>query len=488
MEANQNKQKKAKAPVYPANIEAEKYLLCCMLLDGNAAAVLIDKLKDADFYSVKHQKILSAMREIKSESADGLIDFLTVSDQMSRNGSADATTLEYLSELVDLLPSGANFDHYYSIVRRDSVLREIINANNEILERAYSSEAEDEKEVLNFAEKKIFELSEHGRVGGLTHIYKSVTELVERLRDLGKNAGTLSGLQTGFPIFDNITNGLQKGNLIVLAARPGVGKTAFALNIVANIIKSGKQKAVAVFSLEMAAMELSQRLVSNLSGVTMDALGKGELPKSGEQKLISTVKRLADTKIFMSDASFITPMEILSECRRICRGKEGVTQLDLIIVDYLQLMSSGNANSDKSRQQTVADISRLMKLMAKELKCPVLLLSQMSRSIETRDDKTPQLSDLRESGAIEQDADIVMFLTKEIDDGQKDSLSPIMLIVAKNRHGKTANIRLTWHGEVQNFTQSDDQSGFFGVKVMKKPPNKQAAEALNENDKMTNDE
>ncbi len=441
-----------KIKVFPNNLEAEQSLLCCILIDGTVAGNTITLLALDAFYNKINKKIFSAMKELYSD--DMAIDIITVNDRMVRMGNADENTLNYLTDLVGMLPSGANYYQYLSILKRDYLLRTIIERCNKIIEMAYSGE--ESKDVLEFAEKEIFDISKSENLDELRHIAEPATEVMERLNAIAKDKNAFRGLMTRMPLFDKLTNGLQKGDLIILAARPSVGKTAFALNLAANISKNTEQpKTIAVFSLEMPAIQLTQRILCNMSNVSMDEINAGELIGDGKTQLWKAVRTVSNSKIYINDSSLITAEDIISQCRRLSNDKErGIKNIDLIIVDYLQLMESSKKNAD-NRQVEVADVSRKMKIIAKELKCPLILLSQMSRGIESRKEKIPQLSDLRESGAIEQDADIVMFLSREDENDKKNS--PIMLDIAKHRNGELGFIRYSWDGGHQRFTEHPDQ-------------------------------
>lgn len=436
--------------IYPNNFEAEQWLLCCILIDGQVASEAIPVLKEDDFYNIKHKKIFDAMQKLHSLTISP--DVITVNDRMTKENNAETDTLTYLAELATILPSAANYRQYMRILKRDSTLRSLINNSNKIIEAAYA--ATDADEAVKYAEALIYAISKEHTRNDLEHISDAIIKLMERIDTMTKNKGALRGLMTGFPLLDKKTNGLQKGDLIILAARPSVGKTAFALNIVGNIAnnENTKNKTIAVFSLEMPAVHLSQRIVCNLSGVSMEDVGTGELKNDDDKKVWKISQTLSDSCIYIDDSSMVTPYEILAKARRLSSRAKG---LDLIIVDYLQLMMSKNARD--SRQEAISEMSRMMKIIAKELDCPVIVLSQMSRGIENRTDKSPKLSDLRESGAIEQDADIVMFLSREDEQQKHANQFPIMLEIAKHRNGDLARIRYDWDGPYLRFKESTNQ-------------------------------
>lgn len=452
------KENKPVAKIFPHNFEAEQSVLCCLLIDGNASSKFIGKIPTEAFYNEKHRLIYQTMRTLNDMSES--IDVITVSDQMIKSGIGDEKTLEYLTDLTNLLPSAANCANYVKILHRDMILRTIIEKCNLIIEDAYTST--NEEETLRLAEKEIYGISNELAKNGLEPISKAATDLIERLNLLSKDKFAFRGLPTGFARFDKITNGLQKGDLIILAARPSVGKTAFALNIVNNIIKrKDDPKTICIYSLEMPAVQLAQRMLCDLANVGMDEVNSGEMSNHSHEQLWELTKTLSNSRVFVNDSSLISPNDVAGQCRRLCGSGLGFTKIDLIVVDYLGLMSlhaDGKAPSD--RQLEIATMSRQMKGLAKEFKCPIILLCQMSRNIEQRkgSEKTPQLSDLRESGAIEQDADIVLFLSREDEAAKHDS--PILLDISKHRNGELGQIRLNFDGKHMRFTESEDQSKY----------------------------
>ncbi|MDD4315834.1 MAG: replicative DNA helicase [Clostridia bacterium] len=442
---------KERVKIYPNNFEAEQSILCCILIDGQTASEVVPLLAEVDFYNSRHKSIFNAMQRLHSLTI--AIDVITVNDRLVKENSSEADTLTYLAELATVLPSSANFRQYLRIIKRDTILRSLIDGCNQIIEEAYKSS--DASEVVKFAEALIYSIAKEQTRNDLEHISEPVTALMARIDAMIKDKNALRGLMTGFPIFDQKTNGLQKGDLIILAARPSVGKTSFALNVVANIAstKSTQKKTIAVFSLEMPAVQLAQRILCNLSGVSMTDVSKGELKNDADKKIWKITQTLGESSVYIDDSSMLTPYDILGKARRLSSRAKG---LDLIVVDYLQLMS-GKGGKDVSRQETISEISRMLKIVAKELHCPVMVLSQMSRGIESRTDKAPRLSDLRESGAIEQDADIVMFLSREDESVKNAAEFPILLEIAKHRNGELAKIRYDWEGPYIRFTESKNQ-------------------------------
>jgi replicative DNA helicase len=442
----------------PYNIEAEQSLLACFLYDRNLVTDYLTKVSSEDFYSPNNQTVFEAMEDVHKMGhivdIASLLDKLTQKDKLNEAGG-----VSYITSLSTMLPSAANFNVYLEIVKRHSVMRKLIQSCTEIIESAYSSE--DAIRTLAIAEKKIFDINQNNLKGGLSHISEGVHEAIDLIQS--KADGRYKGLMTGFREFDKRTSGLQKGNLVILAATTGVGKSAMAINIMEHAAKN--DKTVACFSLEMPAREIAQRLISSISGISMTDLNAG-IPVKKETnknfikeeiivdkwtKIWETGDLLQNKGIYIDDSSMNTPADIRSKCLRL-KAKHG---LDLIIVDYLQLMSLSGKKIE-NRQVEIAEISRNLKIIAKELDVPILALSQLSREAAKRnvnEGKEPVLSDLRESGAIEQDADMVIFIYKKSDIEQTNSDEPVdvELIVAKNRNGATFRIPLTWYGENVTF-------------------------------------
>lgn len=442
---------KEQVKIYPNNFEAEQSILCCIMIDGQAAGDVISVLKVDDFYNKRHKLIFEAMQKLHNQSIS--IDIITINDLMLKQNMADEDITTYLAEINTFQPSAANYRHYLHILKRDSLLRYLISSCNSIIEEAYTST--DADAVMKYAEQLIYTISKEQAKHDLEHISEHTTQLMSRIDQMIKDKGALKGLMTGFPIFDQKTNGLQKGDLIILAARPSVGKTSFALNIVANIANNLKeqQKTLAIFSLEMPAVHLVQRIVCNLSNVTMNDINSGMLRSDDDKRLWKITSELSNSQVYIDDSSMVTPNDILSKARRLASK---VKEIDLIVVDYLQLMYNDKGR-ETSRQESISEISRMMKIIAKEMNCPVIVLSQMSRGIESRTDKSPRLSDLRESGAIEQDADIVMFLSREDEQTKNAKEYNVILDIAKHRNGELAKVRLNWEGPYIRFSECKNQ-------------------------------
>lgn len=433
-----------KPKMMPHSLEAEQAVLGCLLIDGETAFQIFPILNAEDFYIDSHNHIYECMRNIYNSNKP--IDFVTLTDELENTSSLDTIGgMEYITTLTNIVPTAANFMHYADIVKRNSVLRQLIHSSQKIIENAYG--AEDKDEAISFAEKQIFDIAQKEETSSLEILANSLNEVIEKFDQIAKNQGALRGIPTGFEDFDKITNGLQNSDLILLAARPGVGKTSFAMQIVNNVAMQGKK--CAVFSLEMPKVQIAQRSLCSVAMVSMEKALKGNLDMEDWKALWTANKKLAEAGIYVDDSSMNTPMDILSKCRRLKR-EHG---LDLIMIDYLQLMTGSKKNAD-NRQQEISEMTRYLKIAARELNVPIIVLSQLSRAVETRKDHRPVLSDLRESGAIEQDADIVLFIYKADmynDVVNEDEPGVCELIVAKHRNGSQGTVKLRWVGEYVSF-------------------------------------
>lgn len=456
-------EKNVKIKSMPHSVEAEQSVLGCILFDSEISSEIISDIKTEDFYSESNRIIYDAMHNIYSSNRP--IDFVTLTNELEKSGNLSLCGgITYITAVGQSVPSGANYKHYVDIVKRDSLMRRLIRASGEIIETAQSDA--DSKTALEFAEKSIFDISTLSDSSKIVHIKDSLVDVMDKLDRIQSDKDSLRGIMTEFPDLDRITNGLQRTDLVLIAARPAVGKTSFAMNIVQNAALYGGFSC-AVFSLEMPHIQISQRMLCSGSEVSMSKALKGRLDKNEWVRLWKESDRLSKAKLHIDDSSLITPAEILSKCRRI-KMREG---LDLIMIDYIQLMSSGKRNPE-SRQTEVADITRKLKIIAKEIDVPVLALSQLSRSVEKRQNSKPMLSDLRESGAIEQDADIVMFLHKP-DKGEETGGSAdkdiVELHIAKHRNGPITDvpIKLKWFGDYTKFKcidwKADEAAKAYGV-------------------------
>lgn len=449
-----------KTNTMPNNLDAEQAILGCLLIDNSIISEVLEKLSEDDFYTESHQLILSAMKQVYYEHKP--LDMVTLADKLDTEGNlAKSGGLEYLADLTAAVPSSANYNHYFEIIRRDSVNRKLIRASRDIIK--YAQGSDDDLKSVQFAEELIYDISRRNDSSKINDIRESdaVDAVLDKFQKLDKDKDAYRGIQTGFFKLDRLTNGLQKSDLIVLAARPGMGKTSLAMNIVESAAMK-YDKVCAVFSLEMPEVQIIQRLLCSHSGVSMsDALsGGGKLTANDWKALMKSAEKLRKCRIYIDDSSRVTPAEILSKCRRIKAKNNG--QLDLVMIDYIQLMSSGKNNSDQNRAQEVAEITRDLKIMAKELDVPVIALSQLRRMLT----KEPQLSDLRESGAIEQDADIVMFINRPYitateEEIKKNNLTKDAadLIIAKHRNGGLDRIKLRFKGELTKFVNPEPDDG-----------------------------
>ena len=434
---------KKEVRVMPYNVEAERSVLGAMLLDSEVANDCCNKLTSEDFYLQANKNVFDAINELCADNKP--IDAIAVEDILSQKGLLQSSGgLDYIIDLSNYVPSAASTSYFIDIIKRTSLSRTIIRRANNIIEKAYTEP--DSKEVLQYAEKQIFDISKENETSTLTHVKKPASEVLETINAAcrGEYKG---GTMTGFKHFDNLTNGIKPGELILLAARPSVGKTAFALNVATNVAVNGGN--VAIFSLEMPAKQLTARVMASMSKVNINAGMKNGFGSNATiqiGKIMTTYNELIKTKMFIDDSSVTKPMDIRSKCMRVIR-EHG--PLSLIVVDYLQLMTSDKKTD--GRQNEVADLSRSMKILAKELDCPILLLSQLSRAIDQRTDHTPKLSDLRESGAIEQDADMVLFLDKPYLNDKNMPEDDVKIVVAKHRNGELANLQLRWTGSIMKF-------------------------------------
>lgn len=442
--------------IMPHNIEAEQALIGCILIDNGAQIDILAIVKEDDFYSEAHKSIYKAMQKIYTRSVP--IDFVTLTDQLEQDKILDKVGgIEYITFLTNVVPSAVNFKYYCDIVKSHSIRRKLISSGQKIIEDAYQNE--DQEKSLQFAEKEIFDISEKEGRSDLEHVGLAggaIKKVIDKFDAIAKDPTSIKGIPTGLKEFDRLTNGLQNSDIILLAARPGVGKTSLAMNIVINAATELKKKC-AVFSLEMGADQLVQRSLCSMAKVSMAKALNGTMDAEEWKRIWTATKKLEQSGLYI-DTSGITPSELLSKCRRL-KAKDG---LDLVMIDYIQLMSSPGTSKDMNRQNQVSEISRNLKLTAKELNVPIIVLSQLSRSVESRKENgyRPMLSDLRDSGAIEQDADIVLFLynpEKYNDIPQEDEPGTVELIVAKHRNGSTGTIKLRWIGEYTTFVNKDEK-------------------------------
>ena len=439
----------AKLRVPPHSIEAESSVLGGLLLDNGAWDRVGDLLVDNDFYRHEHKLIYAAIGALINASKPA--DVITVNEQLQNQGKAEEMGgLGYLNSLAQYVPSASNIRRYAEIVRERSILRKLVSASDEIATNAFNPQGKAIDRILDEAEQKIFNIGEEGSrmKQGFQSMDTLVVELLDRVQEMADNPNDITGVPTGFYDLDRMTSGLQPGDMVVLAARPSMGKTAFAINI-AEHVALNEGLPVAVFSMEMGASQLAVRVVGSIGRIDQGHLRTGKLSDDEWPRLTEAIEKLRTVSLHIDETPGLTPSELRANARRLARqcGKLG-----LIVVDYLQLMSGSGGSGGDNRATELGEISRGLKMLAKELQCPVIALSQLNRSVEQRTDKRPMMSDLRESGAIEQDADIIMFIYRD-DYYNKDSKDPGVaeIIIGKQRNGPTGTVRLTFLKNLTRF-------------------------------------
>ena len=431
--------------VPPHSIEAEQSVLGGLLLDNSAWDRAGDLLGDSDFYRYEHRTIYAALGALINATKPA--DVITVFEHLQSLGKAeDCGGLAYLNALAQSVPSAANLRRYAEIVRERAVLRKLVSASDEIATSAFNPQGRAVSQILDEAEAKIFKIGEEGSRSkqGFHSMDQLVVQLLDRVNELHANgAEDVTGVRTGFYDMDRMTAGLQKGDLIVLAARPSMGKTAFALNIAEHVAVS-EGLPVVVFSMEMGAAQLALRMVGSIGRIDQGGLRTGKLKDEDWGRLAEAVEKLSRVQLFIDESPALTPSEVRARARRMARQFGGT--LGLIVVDYLQLMSGSGGGGEENRATVIGEISRGLKGLAKELGCPVIALSQLNRSVESRTDKRPMMSDLRESGAIEQDADVIMFIYRDEYYTKEACKEPGVaeIIIGKQRNGPTGTVKLTF--------------------------------------------
>lgn len=421
----------------PHDIDAEQAILGSMLTDKDAVIAALEVLKEDSFYREDHKLIFSAITSLYSKNEP--IDVITVKAELSEMGVLDRVGgLEYLVELPERVPTTANVERYVKIVDEKAMLRRLISTANELIALGYD-ESEDVDNIMDMAEKRVFDLAQKKNTKGYTVMKDILVESFAELERLYNQKGNVTGVSTGFYDLDNITAGLHNSDLLIVAARPAMGKSAFAINLAANAAIKSKVPVV-IFNLEMSKEQVGNRILCSEALVDSNKIRTGQLDDEDWMKLAQTLGKMSDAPIYIDDTPGISAMEIRAKCRKLKIEKN----IGLIVIDYLQLIS-GSGKKNTSREQEISEISRSLKILAKELNVPVIALSQLSRTAEKRDDKRPMLSDLRESGAIEQDADIVMFLYRDDyynPDSEKKNVAEVIL--AKHRGGSTGTVELAW--------------------------------------------
>ena len=435
----------------PQNVEAEQSVLGSMLLDKDIIPTITEILKNDDFYREDHKEIFEAIMDLFEKAEP--IDLITVSERLKLRGTLDSIGgLEYLTNIATAVPTTANARHYAKIVEEKSLLRKLIKASSEVVNMGYEA-SEEVSYVLDKAEKSIFDILQKRNLKGFSPIRDVLVETFNKLEELYNSKGNVTGIPTGFVDLDFKTSGLHNSDLILVAARPAMGKTAFGLNLVLHAAVHARTP-VAIFNLEMSKDQLVNRMLACEAMVDSQRMRTGKLEDEDWQKIARALGPLSEAQIYIDDTPGVSIMDIRSKCRRLKLEKN----LGLIMIDYLQLMQ-GRGKSE-SRQQEVSEISRSLKILAKELSVPIICLSQLSRAAETRTDHRPMLSDLRESGAIEQDADIVMFLYRDDyynPDTEKKNIAEV--IIAKHRNGSTGTVELAWLGQYTKFANLEKYRG-----------------------------
>ena len=439
----------AQLRIPPHSIEAESSVLGGLLLDNDAWDRVSDLLAEGDFYRYEHRLVYAAMGTLINSSRPA--DVITVFEQLQSQGKAEGIGgLAYLNSLAQYVPSAGNIRRYAEIVRERAILRKLVSASDEIATNAFNPQGRPVAAILDESEQKIFNIGEEGSrmKRGFQGMDSLVVSLLDRVQEMADNPNDITGVPTGFYDLDRLTAGLQPGDLIVLAARPSMGKTAFAINIAEHVaLQEGLP--VAVFSMEMGAAQLAVRIVGSIGRIDQSHLRTGKLTDEEWPRLTEAIERLRNISLHIDETAGLTSSELRANARRLSRqcGKLG-----LIVVDYLQLMS-GSSGNDENRATELGEISRGLKMLAKELQCPVIALSQLNRSVETRPDKRPMMSDLRESGAIEQDADIIMFIYRD-EYYTKDACKEpgvAEILIAKQRNGPTGMVKLAFLKNLTRF-------------------------------------
>lgn len=447
--------KKKETPrILPNDVNSEQAVLGCAFISPEATHLIFEELVADDFYTTSHKKIFEAM--LKNYRENIPIDYITLNRRLEQDGTlGEVGGVSYIVTLTNFVPSAANVSHYIEIIRNNSVLRQLIEAGQSIITEAF--EHQNAEGTLQLAEKTITDISSKGQKSSLIHIGESLTEVISRMEKMSVDKNAYRGLRTGFKRFDAITNGLQKSDLVLIAARPGVGKTALAMNFCINAAQLNNAT-VAIFSLEMPNRQLASRSISSIGFVPLQEVISGTDSQNSWDSVFEAKDKLNKTKIYVDDSARTTPYELLSKCRRLKREKG----LDLVMIDYLQLMTLGINAKKENRQLEISEITRTLKIAARELDVPIILLSQLSRAIESRTDKRPMLSDLRESGAIEQDADIVMFISKKMpEEGEIEGDEvDCDLVIAKHRNGEIGNIPLKWVGKIVSFYEDNNKDRY----------------------------
>ncbi|MDE2118564.1 MAG: replicative DNA helicase [Betaproteobacteria bacterium] len=435
----------------PHSVEAEQSVLGGILLDASAWDKIVDLISERDFYRFEHRLIYRHIAYLTDRAKP--VDVITVAESLESNAELDkAGGLAYLGSLAQNVPSAANIRRYAEIVRERAIMRQLAEVGSDIATSAYNPAGRDAGQLLDEAESRVFEIAEAGERGrqGFVPIPPLLTKVVERIETLyGRdNSSDVTGIATGFTDLDSMTSGMQPGELIIVAGRPSMGKTAFAINIAEHVALEGA-KPVAIFSMEMGGTQLAMRMIGSVGLLNQHTLRTGRLEDDDWSRMTHALGRLNDAPIFIDETAALNAMELRSRARRLHRQNDG---LGLIVVDYLQLMSAPSSKASENRATEISEISRSLKALAKELHVPVMALSQLNRSLEQRPNKRPMMSDLRESGAIEQDADLILFIYRdEVYNPDSPDKGKAEIIIGKQRNGPIGKVELTFRGEYTRF-------------------------------------
>ena len=431
----------------PHSVEAEQSVLGGLMLDNGAWERVLDQVSDGDFYRPDHRLIFRAIARLAERNEP--FDVVTLSEQLDQEGQlSQSGGLAYLGELAKNTPSVANIKAYAQIIRERATLRQLISISNDIADSAYAPQGKTGSEILDEAERKIFEIAEaRPKTGGPVGLNDLLTNVINTIDTLFNSDEAITGISTGFSDLDEKTSGLQPSDLIIVAGRPSMGKTTFAMNLVENALMRS-DKVILVYSLEMPAESLVMRMLSSLGRIDQTKVRSGRLDEDDWPRLTSAVNLLQERKLFIDDSAGISPSDMRARTRRLAREHGDI---GLIMVDYLQLMQLGGSGSD-NRTNEISEISRSLKALAKEFNCPVVALSQLNRSLEQRPNKRPINSDLRESGAIEQDADVIMFVYRdEVYHPETEYKGVAEVIIGKQRNGPIGTVRLAFQGKFTRF-------------------------------------
>jgi len=435
----------------PQNIEAEQSILGSLMLEKDAWDSVVDIISDADLYKPSHQKIFTTIAELHRKNAP--VDLITVSNLLQSKGELEQVGgADYLVDLVNRTISSANITSYAKIVKDKSLLRRIIISSSQLIEKAYEEDFTDVETFIDHAEAEFYKLGENKKTEGLISAIEVVKSSVVKIEELYKRKTDITGVPTGFTMLDKMTSGLQPGELTIIAARPSMGKTAFSLNLAQHMALRAN-RTVAYFSLEMGRDAVMMRVLASEARINMKDIRSGKIADNVWPKLINVAGQVSDSKIFIDETSGISPFEIRARARRL-KAQFG---LDCIIIDYLQLMDL--KQKVESRERAVSEISKSLKSLAKELEIPVIALAQLNRGVEGRSDRRPMLSDLRESGSIEQDADVIMMLYRDdyYDKEDPDKQGHAEVIIGKQRNGPTGTVRLKWEAEFGKFRDAEPE-------------------------------